>query len=308
MTELSILTILDPELFNPSPTNMIDLNFWYRLQLWSEDPRPRLGPSSLAALYTIMSSEPRVEGLPKAEFWALLGPLASRVFSQQGGRSTAALCPHAFEYYSPVLGDSSNPALLAADIAEATDFHALVIATDPRCWSFDGVSACELCELAQPFLLGEPKGDDSQAWREAFQVFRGDDLDGLKKYAGKMFPKVIFHETAWNNLASLSQEPEEIVLGLIRHLGGLNDCGAEIWTRTPTADGRKAELGGLGIRASMESPRIHSDRKAMKARRFIFGEESVLCEWHTKLLPNRDRIYFDVRGEQIYVGAIVKHL
>jgi hypothetical protein len=210
--------------------------------------------------------------------------------------------------YAPLFGSAENIDLLRADMAAALNDHGVVIATDLRCWP-DGVGVlCPDCGLHQPLLIGDPNGDDSLAWRHAFSTFRPNDIAGLKMFAEKMFPKLIFHETAWNRLDSLSRDNEDIVASLIKHLGCLNDHAIAIWARTRSATGRKAELGSLGINASMESARTHSDKKAMKARQFVFDGANVLCEWHTKILRHRDRIYFEVRGNHVHIGAIVKHL
>jgi hypothetical protein len=130
---------------------------------------------------------------------------------------------------------------------------------------------------------------------------------------GWAFPDLIFHP-------DLSfRRFEGSYLGLrqqiILHLGALNDHFLREY-RTLSATGRIGDIevyfqayGVDGV--SRESVKTHRNVKAMREREVEFKGKPVVCEWHSKLRPNIDRIHFafgDEFGEKILIGIFVSHL
>ena len=122
------------------------------------------------------------------------------------------------------------------------------------------------------------------------------------------FPNVVFSDVAWKSINSLQGARQDNVVPLSQHLGVLNDEASSIWSsNTNTAD-RQQLLASRGVTASPESPRTHKTSKAMLKRKFKFDGQAVLCEWHTKLRPDINRVYFAVDGPQVLVGSIIDRL
>ena len=96
---------------------------------------------------------------------------------------------------------------------------------------------------------------------------------------------------------------------VVHHLLLINDCFLEIY---------KAERGSsrsismrLGIAVSIEG----QDRKSqtfMRYRDAKFGGRVYRCEWHSKLEPHRNRIYFHIGDEgtdgRVLIGIFHQHL
>ncbi|GAA2540725.1 hypothetical protein GCM10009860_21900 [Microbacterium mitrae] len=148
----------------------------------------------------------------------------------------------------------------------------------------------------------------------------GASLDAMKEHASSMFPVLTFHPSAWSRANSLRGSADEVVPGLMQHLGALNDEVLEIWASETETTARQSALGSLGIAASPENSNTRRNAAAMAERTFQFGDQSVRCEWHTKLRPNINRIHFavgqkavEIGGEQrtvdtVFIGIITDHL
>lgn len=72
-------------------------------------------------------------------------------------------------------------------------------------------------------------------------------------------------------------------------------------------------LGHYGVEVSPESPKTHSNAKAMRERRIIHDGETYDCEWHTKHHKGRpNRIHFSMPdsrlGDRILIGVFAAHL
>ena len=67
-----------------------------------------------------------------------------------------------------------------------------------------------------------------------------------------------------------------------------------------------------GYRVSRESVRTHANPKAMQQRVVTFNDKEVVCEWHAKIEPTRNRIYFALSdgspGSRVLIGIFVDHL
>lgn len=128
------------------------------------------------------------------------------------------------------------------------------------------------------------------------------------------YPGLVFREGIENGLAkfSLSISDSGFRKKLIHHLAVLNDHGRKIFDEEKENDQRMKRFENLGVRASPESPQGHRDKAAVERRTFPFGGQSLIFEWHTKLFPQKDRIYFHdgipESSHRIIIGAFSKHL
>jgi len=301
----SIVALFDPELIIPSATRINDLEFWIRLEEWTRDDRPRLGPATFKGVTEMIENVPNVVGMPVREFWKIIGRVMSRPLTQSS-RQRSLCTAHIRADYEPALGDQTNVERLVDDLSHVDDDSGIVLATDQRCWR--SVEPALECEGQRICLTTVPCHSYSLAWRSIVLASRTLSPNALKENATHMFPKVKFSESAWTRTGSLSGDPRDIAKQLLLHISVLNDHASRIWNTTTDNGQREQEFGSLGLTVSPEGPRTHQSNKAMKERYFTFDGKSVLCEWHTKLKPNIDRVYFSVEGDSVYVGIIVDHL
>lgn len=308
MVNPEIFTLFDPEIVIPSPESAVQLEFWARLQEWTRDPRPRIGPKTSASLLTLLENPPAVKGLPMADFWTIVGKLVARVYSPAGNFSDYCDC-HLREAYKPLLGAAGNFDLLADAISTAPRGSSTALATDRYCWTktipFSDCGSCARQAIALYFLPEDPL---ARVWRNHVRRFDPVNLNALQPISDKLFPELHFSVSAWNHLDTLSGDPREIVDNLLTHLGVLNDHVFSIWQSEVNTVDRQSHLARFGVVASPENANTRRSKIAMAARTFEFGGRSVRCEWHTKLHPGRDRVYFAVEDECVYIGAIIRHL
>ncbi|WP_157981702.1 hypothetical protein [Protaetiibacter intestinalis] len=193
------------------------------------------------------------------------------------------------------------------------------------CWS-GRVGACTDCDEPALFLEDEWCTEDQKrlnalkGTRASVLRVVGSDPAELETFAPDMFPALTFHPSAWNGIGSLQGDRGELRDALIHHLGVLNDSVVQLWEMESETLARQSALGAMGVVASPENGNTRRNSGAMAARRFVFDGQIVSCEWHTKLRPNINRIYFSVgqrppresEGDDpidtVFVGAIVDHL
>lgn len=113
-----------------------------------------------------------------------------------------------------------------------------------------------------------------------------------------------------HTVGSLSRPFRALRAMVTQHLAALNDHFPICFL-----DGRGDKTVGsrfraaTGVDVSLESPNVHADASAMRERRARVAGVDLLCEWHTKLFPDRDRIYFHQGHPQAAAGRIiVKHI
>lgn len=93
------------------------------------------------------------------------------------------------------------------------------------------------------------------------------------------------------------------------HLAVLDDHGQAVLTASASASDKEAQLRALGVEASGESANTKANKAAMRQREVQIGDRVVLCEWHTKLRPHIDRIYFNATAQsKVVVGIFAAHL
>jgi hypothetical protein len=304
----SLITVFDPEVVIPSDRNRSNLEFWARLEEWTADERPRLGPSTLEGVLEMIEDIPTVVGLSIAEFWKIIGRLVSRGL-EPSGHSRSICEMHIRADFTGSTANDKNVNRLLADLAGFDPSVGVVIATDAS----EGGStllkrACVSCDEQLLFVIESPKAPLTDAWRSTFLASRTASPSTLELAAVDLFPNLVFSHSAWSRVGTLSGSSGDLAGLLVLHLGVLNDHAPRIWRNRATTGSREMEFGSLGVEASPEGPRIHRFEKAMKDRTFEFDGRELVCEWHTKLKPNIDRVHFYVENETTYVGAIVDHL
>lgn len=306
-----VVQLLDPEIVNPSPSSSRQLEFWSRMLDWASADEMRLGPSTLAVLGSLVANPPVVRGLAMHDFWAIVGRFISRGVSPLGTRT---VCDHHLRAeYAPALGADENIEILLGDLKLLGSSGRVALGTDSRCWIPTRQIDCEMCTasaVSNVYHPNEPmySRQVGAAWRAMFLEQTPADLSRLERISPRMFPDIEFSSSAWKHLNSLSAATRTDLSALVAHLGVLNDAVHGIWAKVSSTSDRQAALGSLGVSASLEGPRTHGNRAAMKARDFEFSTGIVRCEWHTKLNPNIDRIHFAVTDAGVLVGTIVDHL
>lgn len=305
--------LFDPELLVPSAANTVQLQFWQRMHEWADDRGPRVGPSTLQALNELANTPPKVDHLAIGDFWTIMSKYTSRGFAPSP--TPREVCEeHLSTSYTPLAGASDNFQRLVDDLRAVGPDGRVAMSTIEDCWPRNDLANCSVCDASRLSHVYTPvdselKSDElAGVWRQAYKDEHLADPTQLEAYATKMFPSIEFSSDAWKRVKTLVGAPEEITASIIDHLAILNDFAATVWASTPSTDGRQAILGARGVTSSPEGPKTHKDKKAMRTRDFQFDEGQVRCEWHTKLRPDVNRIYFAVSSGKVLVGAIVNHL
>lgn len=149
-------------------------------------------------------------------------------------------------------------------------------------------------------------------WRELYELENISEEE-FYRLVDRAFPNLIFHP----NLSFRRFEGSYLDLrqGIIQHLGALNDYFLEQY-ESLSAAGRIGDiesyfsLRGVGG-VSRESANTRRNAKVMRLREVEFNGTHVVCEWHTKLKPNVNRIHFAFGGEfkdKILIGIFIDHL
>jgi len=302
---VELSTLFDPELVFPSDAAKSTLEFWARLQGWT-DPLPRLGEASLQNLAGFMEDPPTVIGLSSRECWQIMLQLCSRGFEKSPEKRVVCE-PHIREHYTSVLGEEGNIERLLEGLSNVDPRSSIMLAPEFRCWSMPERS-CSACDSEPIHRVTTPKRGYEQARRSSFLASKSLSATAIQKCATQMFPNLIFTKSAWTRVGTLTGGPSAIAQDLVHHLGVLNDHAPRIWAAAITSGERQQLLGAHGIDASLEGPKTHRNEPVMKARRFSFNGVMYLCEWHTKLKPNTNRVHFHVDGDKVRIGAIVDYL
>lgn len=305
--------IFDPELLIPSSTSGQDLAFWLRMSEWSADPAPRVGPSTMRAFHQLISSPPQVRGLPTGEFWKIVGSFARR--SMSASSLQHVVCEsHVRGHYRPELGDAENIESLLADLRACEGGESIVLSTSSAAWDHvqSGCGSCAEMSLHlvdSPHLLEGFNPRHRVMWRQKFLDTYPTDVSKISAFADRLFPGMEFSTSAWDRLDTLEGDPSDVVRQLVLHLSVLNDSAATIWGSETSTASRQARMAALGVTASPESPQTHRNLRFMRERDFAFEAGTVRCEWHTKLRPNVNRVYFNVSDSGVVrVGMVVDHL
>lgn len=260
----------------------------------------------MEAFLAVVGSGLTVPGLPEADFWRLVGKFSSRGF-RAGPRRV--VCEHILDAYAPSLGDSGNRELIREDLKDVAHDVALIVATSFDAWPLGASDIdCLACGASRVYLTEVPNESDVKVRRAQYLAQNASNPGGLSDVGAELFPQTVFHPNAWSGVATLGGPPAEQTARLVHHLSVLNDIGPTIWSEQANNWDRIAHFGSQGVEASPENSSVHKNKAAMSARTFKFGSRERVCEWHTKLQPNRDRIYFEIADGKVWVGSIIMHL
>jgi hypothetical protein len=260
-----------------------------------------------------------VELLPGRDLWGVLGDVALdrdlRVAVQQA-LSRCVRWDH---------GDLPDPVLVSVD--------GVALEAWSVSWAHERATRQEASALV--VLNGSPRrgrkdvarGGDVRALhfvatsRERLVFLRDlpevEDLrpDEYMKLAPLAFPDVCFADGLAAQCGRFSRRFDGVRAKLTQHLAALND---EFQTIMRAHHGLPSEVqvalrAKTGVDSSPESPNTKADAKAWAERRIAYGGRETWCEWHTKLEPDRDRVYFHpgnplVAGGRLIVGIFHMHL
>lgn len=277
------------------------------------DRGARVGAATLDAFNHLVASRPVIPGLSPGDFWAIVGKYMTRGLRVAG--STRPVCDaHLPQKYLPSTGPVTNLDLLKADLMLAGTDSRVALSTVPSVWTGVDFPSCPTCLsmrlslLHEPVRDSEPSNEFAAVWRSAYLDEHPADYSHIESFAAQMFPFIEFSSHAWGRLGSLEGPASETVSKILAHLAVLNDEAARIWSGEITRDGRESALASHGVTASLEGPKTHKNVAAMKTRDFAFKAGVFRCEWHTKLRPEINRIYFAINDGKVRVGLITDHL
>lgn len=305
--------LVDPELAVPSALSATQLEFWARLNQWADDREAKVGRATLSALALLATNPPHISGLAQGDFWSILSKFMSRGFTPTQVRRLLDE-DHLRNAYDPHLGDPDNVDRLLEDLGAVEPGRRIALSGVSDSWLPDHPVVCAACESdGLSHLFGFPNSKDARqgmarAYRLNYLDEHPSDASSMPGLASDLFPNIEFSSSAWSQLGTLVGAPADVVTDLIHHLGVLSDLAGDIWRTEITTASREAALGSLGVTASLEGPKTHKNKSAMKKRDFQFKNGQTRCEWHAKMKPHTNRIYFAIEGEAVLVGAIVDHL
>jgi hypothetical protein len=156
-------------------------------------------------------------------------------------------------------------------------------------------------------FLVEP-ADGPAFWRSTVEL---EDLDAgqFASVSHLAYPRLRFAPDIWVQVRRFEGAFRDLRHQLARDLSGLNDHVLDVWRDHVEPNRIAAEMGSrAGVDCSRDSPKTHRNAEAMAERRVEFDGKPVICEWHTKLERNRNRIHFAVLGGEIFVGVFAAHL
>lgn len=149
---------------------------------------------------------------------------------------------------------------------------------------------------------------------EVLQFFRAvpeiEEVDEETYFAiaAHAFPNIYFVRER-TKFSALDEDFDTVRAKVTLHLGVLNDHARHIFHERQDPRIIETVLGAYGVSASGESGNTKANASAMREREVLFNGKRVVCEWHTKLRPHIDRIYFNATSaERVIVGVFRKHL
>ncbi|VXB60954.1 conserved hypothetical protein [Curtobacterium sp. 8I-2] len=290
--------ILDPELFVPAGQMRNSIEYWSRLMPWVSDRFFLVGPRSYERLSELCGTPPGVTGIPAPEIWRIIGELGARPFvgSGDGGRASDGLSD-----YSPFWGELGNGGLLEADMRPIGDDQVVVVGSDERAWNVPDPG------WGTTLVAFDPAAPRSSAWLEAWRS-GGASEEHLARMSEHLFPNLVFHGGAWSHLGRMKLDVQDRPEAIAKALAVLDVHAARIWRELDQPRDRQSALGSRGADAAPENGNTRGDSSAMKRRQFTFDGQVLRCEWHIRLQPHTDRIYFRVEGDKVYVGDMTDHL
>lgn len=155
------------------------------------------------------------------------------------------------------------------------------------------------------FVTEEP--EHRAFFRNAIQIENADHKT-FQTLAASAFPDLRWADCVWRGLGDFSKPFHDLRAEITRHLGVLDDHGATICRDRNRSDWA-AHFGSYGVEATGENGKTMANTKAREDRTRTWEGVKHVFWWHTKLLPDRDRIHFiyDKSNSCIVVGIFKKH-
>ena len=125
--------------------------------------------------------------------------------------------------------------------------------------------------------------------------------------ARRAFPGIVFHRERVR-FSAFDEEYRTIRAKVSLHLAVLNDHASAIFADVADPRDIASMFRSHGVDASGESGNTKANTDAMRQRKAVIGGRSVMLDWHTKIRPHLDRIYFNVSSGLVVVGVFHKHL
>lgn len=183
------------------------------------------------------------------------------------------------------------------------------------CLTTDQARRSGLCEVTSidcltsgevHFLVEESHG--REFWRRLLRQSPALVTE-FTEYGWLFYPNLVFAEDVWSQLNRF-KGPQLLVWSiLLDNLAGLDDYALPIWTEQVESSQRQKQMRiRAGVNCSPESPNTHANPTAMRKRTVEFDNVQIVCEWHAKLEPQRNRVHFAVSGGRVYIGLFVDHL
>jgi hypothetical protein len=149
-------------------------------------------------------------------------------------------------------------------------------------------------------------------YREAIEIADYDE-PAYFRHAARAFPDLFFKPNIGTECRRFSEPYRAIRPVLTRALAALGDLLPLICKEHSDLRIIKTEFTAKsGFEISPDSPRTHQNKRAMRERDIFINGVSLRCEWHLKLKPHVDRIYFNfghnMSNNRIIVGILCDHL
>lgn len=315
--------LLDPELLFPSDQSQFTTNFWLRFVAWAKATDFMIGPGSLPQLLELYSDLSPSIPISKRDLYASVSKYAGRLYQGNSDVSVdvnavTSSCFHTMiQGYSPNLGAESNVDTLKADLTAVPNSEPLVLGTDYECWNSCRQTSgaleipCGCTERVHLLGTNNPEAEsvivDSLVSRGIAAKQSKLTIDYVKENSASLFPGIHFSHATWASTRKISNDREAVARWVLRDIGVLTDHAVWAWSEFSQPSDLISFFASNGVDMSPESPNTRGS-DLMKQRDFMFGEEKVRCEWHTKFEPTRGRIHFAISNGELYIGGIVDHL
>jgi hypothetical protein len=146
-------------------------------------------------------------------------------------------------------------------------------------------------------------------------MHEGESADLFMDIAAIAFTNVYLMPSLRHQIRRFSQGFDLIRPAIVEHLNALDLGFMQIFRANAgnTSEIERKFRGQYGVDVSTESPRTRGNAKAMREREIEIEGKILSCEWHTKISPTADRIYFHpgvdgLKGGRLIVGIFHEHL
>jgi hypothetical protein len=157
-------------------------------------------------------------------------------------------------------------------------------------------------------FLVEPD-DELSYWRNAIE-FENLSSDEFEELLAVAFPSLQFAQGCWAGITRLQGSYRDLRQPLLNTLAGLNDRATDLWQQYFSAPDEfiRRLKSETNVECSGESPVTRANSQAMARRTIEHRGSPLICDWHAKLEPHQNRIYFAIQPSGIIVGIFHKHL